>query len=323
MEKTRRNLFFILVLLIAVLFLVNCNRKTNNKEDIEIPQIKESVNENAAITGVEINRIEDYDYLWSSLKESFLYWHEINEHASDIDEVIKKNREELIHDNTDTNLIISINKTLDYIYQKLDGHMAHLGFVDQNYYFDLYNGFNSMDAKDKYRNSPTFQLVNDSVTHSTYENIIKDKTMIKNIFAEGRSLKGMKGRYFEENIVYKLHEDKSVAYIRIGLFSSDNWAADLELLDKIYSQISNYEFLIIDITNNYGGNTQFVDESIIYPILKSDVNTVKYSLIKNSKNNTPYINFYKENTSWKFSDKTLIPFKDKINKDVFMNQMKC
>jgi hypothetical protein len=129
-----------------------------------------------------------------------------------------------------------------------------------------------------------------------YELALPDGTVVETQI--GYSLEGdiyeLYGDYFgddESNLTLELWEDKSVAYMKIDSFflTSDD---DMPQLMQFYSDISDYNTLIIDVRDNGGGNFyNYIITSIVNPLTTKELSYDlyrAYTLGKYSEWTFPY-----------------------------------
>lgn len=82
-----------------------------------------------------------------------------------------------------------------------------------------------------------------------------------------------------KNISYKIFDD-NIVYLNINSFDNSLINDDHEELIKFFDQISGYDNLIIDITNNGGGSDYYWMQNIIAPNITTTLTWNNYGLTK-------------------------------------------
>ena len=119
-----------------------------------------------------------------------------------------------------------------------------------------------------------------------------------------------------ENVRTLLLEESGVAYVKIDSFPAEfeeAYAEDQKTLTAFFNAAGKCKDLIIDITDNSGGNEGYWQNLIVAPLIDQPLSCTNYALLANSGNNRPYI----ENV---FSPEDLHPISElpklpKLNRD--------
>ncbi|NHK31861.1 MAG: hypothetical protein FK730_10950 [Asgard group archaeon] len=89
-----------------------------------------------------------------------------------------------------------------------------------------------------------------------------------------------RGYYPDLPVVSNLmYPSAKVGYMQIGEMSHDP-AAYIDQMMMFYDQIADYDYLIIDIRGNYGGNDYFWYENVVQPLLKEKLKSKLFLAFK-------------------------------------------
>ncbi len=217
--------------------------------------------------------IEDYNYYWDSLKSSNL-----TIASSDISGIYNKYLYKV-------NQLFSkedLGKNIDFeFYEIMEDcskeliNFGHVDLVNCEEYIKLLQLYSQYPE----RNAWYKELSNKS-TNQTYNSWSKIMPS-PNISAIPDS--------HVNNINQQIIIKNKIAYVKINSFDNQKAENDKEILIKFYNEIQDYEHLIIDITGNGGGSTNYFMYNIVLPNLKTDLSYTYTKLFMKSKNNSKYM----------------------------------
>ncbi|MCM1992245.1 S41 family peptidase [Oceanirhabdus seepicola] len=240
----------------------------------------------------EQQKLEDYEYLWSTLRESYPFMGVAQRSGIDVEEIYEKYKTEIIKSKTD----IDFAKTLNCVVNEFNG-IGHLSMIDGKIYKnfkDTYSQFLDSDKEAKKGYDRWLDAFKNSTTQKTYS-LLDDK---KHGFRTTKHLKKRKEdnkevktdtSSVEQNIKTEILQARKVAYVNIKSFQFSNIKSDKEKLFKFYDEVSNCPNLIIDLRENSGGSDYYWKELIVAPNIKEEIAYNHYSLLKLSENNRPYL----------------------------------
>lgn len=107
--------------------------------------------------------------------------------------------------------------------------------------------------------------------------------VMKQAQAEYNSKEGL--NEYEQNVITKIIEEGSIAYVKINSFDMGQYDADKITLMDFYKNIGDYDNLIIDITQNGGGGMAYYFDLILDPLLKEPVDHLFYTFLKDGSLN--------------------------------------
>jgi len=215
--------------------------------------------------------LEDYDYLWTSLEESYPYFGVLE--RSGIDWVgVKEDYRETISSTYMDNLVFS--NLLDQMLDEFKGN-GHLSVISRDFYHM---------ARYVYSDVEMTEWV--SIIETPRSELFYNYD--ENHFDENES--------FENgNIESELFEDEGIAYINVKSFRYENIELEQEIIFDIYEQIESYDDLVIDIRENRGGATRYFTKNIVEPLINEPLYTEEYMLYSENKYNKPFVESAIEN----------------------------
>lgn len=222
-------------------------------------------------------RLEDYDFLWNTLRESYLYWGVVERKGLDPEEIYEEYRTFIAENPNDADFFVALNSMMFRL-----GGTGHLGLIEPDMYEYI---------RDIYADTP-----NRAHWHSELQN----ETTQKNYPAFGELLQAMNSENSDENF-----EDSSLrpspnvtafiipggetAYIKIGSFGPEHYENDRRVLFEFYKQTAGCKSLIIDITSNGGGAEHYWTDLLVAPHIEGTLSNDNYALVSLSDNNRPYM----------------------------------
>ena len=201
----------------------------------------------------EKQKIEDFEYMYNILKDNYAHFYEVKKmygydwlaYKEQFKEKIKKTKNNL-----------EFYNALNEILSKL--HDGHTRVLDPGTYKYLSQSMNYKPYKDILKKSES--------SYKMWEKIFK------NAYQEGRVEDYFLRTRKRENVVAEVIEPGKVAYLKIYSFLIDYHKEGEEYKKerkKIYDflrSIKDYPYLIIDISDNKGGDGQYWLEAIVGPL---------------------------------------------------------
>lgn len=229
-------------------------------------------------------RLEDYDYLIKTLEDSYLCMGvRDRENPDDLSKDIFQEYRKIIEEsNNDEDFYVAVNSTLSRL-----GQYGHLCFLEPDYY----NILVEMYTEDYEDREHWKEILEDPVTIKGYENLQKlldvmdDKETNKNDETDENNTK-------TQNVCTLLLPGETIGYIKIDTFTGEYEKAykkEQKKLFSFYEKLQDCTDLIIDITDNYGGNEGYWQELLVSPFIDRSLSCTNYALLADSKNNHPYI----------------------------------
>lgn len=247
-----------LLLGLIALTLIGCQDTTQGSGSEEHPTvvIEEIQSETAKY-------IEDFEYLSKMLYETYPYFGVIQRQDIDINKKIKDYRKKVAClDNIDDFYQAMIDFTNEF-----QGN-GHFNVITKEYY-DYF-----LDAYDD-PHSPYHKALVSPSTQSFY-----DKGPDQSSKTEKKA-----------NVTILEYSDTSTAYIGIQSFDKAFIENDRKTLSDFYSNLNNYEHLIIDLRNNSGGSTSYAVENIIKPLATQDYSYTQHILFNDNDYSRPFLEY--------------------------------
>lgn len=248
-----KKIICIIAMIFLLSLLIGCSVKENNKEE----NLKE-------LTKVE--KIEDFDYYISTMKENYcnfdVFYNNHNIEYLDLYEILK----EEIENSKDNKEFYNIMNTAINLLG--DGHTNLIAPSSVEWFKNRYGGTYQGD------------ILNDSVIakNKKWEAYLNEDDYLQNINMKiNEKIYDPNKANIETKII-----DNEIAYLKINSFNEFNWEDSLKIRD-LYKDINNYEDYIIDIRGNGGGNNQLWMDYIINPIVDEKYESITYSLHKGGK----------------------------------------
>lgn len=240
MKKIMKTLF--LVSIISIL-LISCGQKVYDNS----------------------NYLEDFDYLWTSLEESYPYFGVLDRSFIDWEEIKKEYREMISSTYLND---IEFSRLLDDMLDQFEGN-GHLNVLSRDFYHSARYIYSSVGMTE-------YMSILENPRSEIFYNYDESHLNANNSF----------GNSDLESI---LIEEESIAYINIKSFKHVNTEIDQRFLFDVYEQIENYDDLIIDIRENGGGSTIYFAKNIVEPLINEPLYFEKYMLYSENKYNKPFI----------------------------------
>ncbi|WP_244499150.1 S41 family peptidase [Thermoanaerobacter thermohydrosulfuricus] len=201
----------------------------------------------------EKQKIEDFEYMYNILKDNYAHFYEVKKmygydwlaYKEQFKEKIKKTKNNL-----------EFYNALNEILSKLHGRHTHV--LDPGTYKYLLQSLNYKPYEDILKKSES--------SYKMWEKIFK------NAYQEGSVEDHFLRTRKRENVVAEVIEPGKVAYLKIYSFLIDYHKEGEEYKKerkKIYDflrSIKDYPYLIIDISDNKGGDGQYWLEAIVGPL---------------------------------------------------------
>jgi len=264
----------LMIFMMLMCFFIGCTPTSSyfeTEQDIDV-----IVEENKILFGGLTNeqKIEDYEYMWKTLRMSFPFFGVANRLGIDVDDIYKKFEKEVTESKDDVDFLKCINSCIN----KFTG-IGHLGVIDTQLYEYIKDIFKEYPARKSWD-----RVINNPKTKSLYLKLL-DIEKEYGLFQPLQSLYGNG----ENNVITEIIVPGKIAYIKINTFLQDFVKKDYEILRNFYSKVSGYENLIIDITNNSGGSDDYWMRNIVSLLIDDTVSFTAHMLFSSSSNNDPYL----------------------------------
>lgn len=236
---------------------------------------------------------EDYEFLWKTLRESYPFLGVAKRSGIDVDAVYKKYQSQIAATKDDLTFVNTVANAM--------GNLQGLGHLSAIMSSDMYSYLLS-----------TYGELQQSMPQlkAWYAALTNPKTLdayTKLAGLEAKVIDAQKAQALAkpqagnaetpasqeqtptQNITTKILTPDKIAYVKINSFGNEYIEKDGKILSDFYSKISGYDHLIIDITDNGGGNEEYWMNHIVAPNISKALTEKQYNLFNVSSNNKPYL----------------------------------
>ena len=236
----------------------------------------ETVEKFGDILGItQEERLEDYEFLWNTLKDSYLFWGIIEREGIDIDGIYEEYLSFIEENQNDADFYVGINSTLFSL-----GQSGHLGIIKPDYYGYFKNVYKGIPNRTQW-----YETLNNEVSKKNYPKMAQ---LIK-FLGDDEMQSTAGGGNPDKNVTAFIIPGGEAAYVRINSFAGEIYEKDKEILFDFYDTIGDCQNLIIDITSNDGGAEMYWMDLIVAPHIDAPLSNDNYALLSMSENNKPYI----------------------------------
>jgi len=225
-------------------------------------------------------RLEDYDYLVKTLKDSYLCLgvHDRVNPDDPAEGIFREYREMIAEGGSDQVFYSAVYSTLFRL-----GSYGHLWIIEPEEYGDMLDWCENQDTSDREQWKKTIE--------ASREDYQKLKAYLDALGQDenGGSRQGNESR---ENVHTLLMPEAGAAYVKIDSFPADyeeGYAEDWETLTNFFNAAGDCGDLIIDLTDNGGGSELYWKNLLVAPLIDEPLSCANYALLADSGNNRPYI----------------------------------
>lgn len=264
----------IVLFIVLTCFFIGCIPSSSGltiQDDIETV-----IEENMLLLGglTKEQKLEDYEYMWDTLRVSFPFFGVANRLGVNVDAIYEEYEKKVSESKNDADFLKCINDCMS----NFTG-IGHLGVLDPQLYGYLKDLFKEYPMRESWH-----AVINNSKTQELY-------SKLSEIEEEYRGVQTLQSVYENgtNNIITEIIEPGKTAYIKVNIFLQDFAENDYEILMDFYREVSDYENLIIDVTDNGGGADNYWMGNIVAPLIKDTLSFTAYLLFSSSSNNDAYL----------------------------------
>lgn len=258
--------------------------------------------------------VSDYEFLWKELRENYPYFGVAKRMGIDEKIVYEKYKEKVKECKKDKDFFrILVNAMTEF---KGLGHLSTLYWNDVEYARNIYTSISMQSEEMEKHYKPWLETLNSQTViknYALYNTIFNPPELMAIINAEAEKNETTVANQEYNPIETKILEKDKIAYLKIDSFDYNLIDKSGSIITDFYKEINNYENLIIDITENGGGATDFWNKLLVAPNITEPIINTTYILHKLGDNNKKYINGFNDITKLPSIDK-LPEFKN-INKE--------
>lgn len=219
-------------------------------------------------------RLEDYDFLWSVLEESYPYWGLLEREGLDLDGLCREYREKIRAYDNDVDFYAALTGLMDELGDT--GHLLLIGGEGYAGSRTAYQGLPSRTTWDETLNTP--------VSARQYPILAEFEAATG--FSAGQEVGS--GSAGGDNVTAFFLSD-SIAYLKIDSFGAQHIEADRRAIQAFYRQLGQCDHLILDITGNSGGSDAYWQELLVAPLLDEPLSMEAYLTVSATPQNQPFL----------------------------------
>jgi len=225
-------------------------------------------------------RLEDYDYLVRTLKDSWLCLG-VRDRANPDDpaeDIFRDYREMIEESGSDQAFYSAVYSTLYRL-----GPYGHLWIIEPEEYRGLLDWCENQDTTGREQWRAAIEA-----SRAGYQRLRAYLDALDQGEDGGSWQDGETG----ENVHTLLMPEAGVAYVKVDSFPADyeeEYARDREDLADFFSAAGDCGDLIIDLTDNSGGSELYWQNLLAAPLTDVPLSCTNYALLADSENNRPYI----------------------------------
>ena len=224
-------------------------------------------------------RLEDYDYFVKTLKDSYLCLgvHDRENPEDPAEEVFADYRKTILENDSDQAFYSAVYSSLYRL-----GPYGHLWIIEPEDYRGMLDWCRTEDTAGRERWKELIEASEESYkTLQAYLDALGD---------EGGG--SWSGGDAGENLRTLLLPDAGVAYLKVDSFLADydpDYQKEAQAIRDFYDAAGDCTDLIIDLTDNSGGNEGYWQDLLTAPLADEPLSCTNYALLADSENNRPYI----------------------------------
>lgn len=319
--KKLKNILFIAFFTLGVHYFSNFTEVSASKIPTSKEYIKNYTSENyIGITNEQM--IDDYEYLWKTLKENYPYFGVAERIGIDIDKIYKDYKEKIKNCKNDFeyyNLIKNFTREWKGL-----GHLNLLDAYELQYYITTYISVSASSQEMQKHYKPWLEALNAPLTLKNYAlfylmmnppELLAIMDMEKN-----NQIDEEKQQQKSSNITTEILEEGKTAYMKINSFGYELIEQSRPVIINFYNEVKDYDNLIIDITDNSGGSYDFWKQLIVLPNVDKKLESTTYNLFMLGENNKIYIDYENRKPIKELPQFKKINLEDLKNFDAFVEE---
>lgn len=221
-------------------------------------------------------RMEDYEYFWSNLRDSYPCWGILEREGVNVDAIYREYKDLIAENDSDVSFYSALYSSLWRL-----GQNGHLRLVEPPAYEEMRASIAAYRGSGQARWA---EIVESPATVAGYERLSEMMALLD----EDGGADGSPSEESAANVTTLLLPGMGAAYVKIDSFVRDI-AADKSVLDAFYGRLEGYSDLIIDLTANSGGSELYWQDLLVAPNIDAPLSCENYALTRMSENNRPYL----------------------------------
>lgn len=228
----------------------------------------------------QAQRLEDYDYLVKTLKDSYLCLGLRDRENPDdpAEDIFREYREMIEKSDSDQAFYSAVYSTLWRL-----GSYGHLWIIEPGDYNEMlaWCGTQDTSGREQWK----------AVTEASEEHYKRLSAYLDALGNDGGGSweEGETG----ENLHTLLLPEEGIAYLKVDSFLTDydpDYQKEAQAIRDFYNAAGDCTDLILDLTDNSGGSECYWQDLLAAPLTDVPLSCTNYALLASSENNRPYIN---------------------------------
>lgn len=234
----------------------------------------------------EEEKLEDFEYVYSLINDSFPFGYEVQEMGIDKEEVYKFYKDKVIESKTDIEFMKAVDRFVSEF--KGQGHFLVFDGRSYKYYKDALDdakGIKRSEVDDKIVNFIK-DVINTESSKNTYAQLdsningFRSVKFLKKEHLEGSQVEKKPVDTKKDNINLEIVEENVTAVLTIDSFELEYIVNDKVQLSSIFEKVRDYTNIIIDIRENSGGSDQYWENFIVPELVQEALASQRYYLFK-------------------------------------------
>lgn len=260
-------------LALSLLLLAGCAAPAEAPESRWDPALKN------ALGLTRSQRLEDFDYLVKTLRESYLCFgvHDRENPDKPAEEILRHYREMVAENDSDDAFYSAVYSAIWSL-----GGYGHLWVIEPEDYYEMLDWCRKEDTTGRERWKELIEASEDQYARL--------KAYLDSPDEDGGG--SWNGGQEGENLHTLLLPEAGIAYLKVDDFLADydpNYQKEARAILDFYNATGDCTDLIIDLTDNSGGNEGYWQNLLAAPLTDEPLSCVNYALLADSENNRPYI----------------------------------
>ena len=222
-------------------------------------------------------RMEDYEYLWSTLRDSYPCWGILEREGVEVERIYTTYREMVAESDSDADFYSAIYSALYLL-----GTNGHLSIIEPEAYFSDY-----LPAAGQYRREGKThwaEVLDSTDTQTRYRKLLALEQAANGTDAES-SIPGSGSD--TPNLTTLLLPGGTTGYLKIDRFPAD-YTSDAAALEAFYLQCAGCTDLILDLTDNSGGSELYWEQLLVAPHIDHPLSSRHLALVRRSESELPF-----------------------------------
>ena len=228
----------------------------------------------------QAQRLEDYDYLVRTLKDSYLCLgvHDRENPGDPAEGIFEHYRKMIQESDSDDAFYSAVYSALWRL-----GSYGHLWIIEPESYYEMLDWCANEDTAGREQWK--------AVTEASQAQYARLKAYLDALGEEdgGGSWDGGEAG---ENLRTLLLPEAGIAYLKVDSFLADydpDYQKEAQAIRDFYNAAGDCTDLVIDLTDNGGGNEGYWQDLLTAPLIDAPLSCTNYALLADSGNNRPYI----------------------------------